>query len=255
MNMIDIHRRVPRFPDGFINQVGRALDCCASIKNIRQWIERFDELTRAVQVGNVSYRQVEDHIFELKVINYIHEEWPELDITYQPAGGEREGKNCDIAVSGLEFPYFIELKSFHPDSRQRNIPHEHVAPDNVLIMDSQTYHEYQAVRGHLIDIALETEDKFRNYGGEFISVLGLSVGFYLSVEDMRDFVAIYRHGRPRPDDPLGKMTMYNLKTPFAGSIREFWAFPFYQTSFAFEEGDHPVVVAPLKSADRPIPMA
>jgi hypothetical protein len=238
-----------------MDQVGHALDCCASVKDIRQWIDRFDELTRAVEAGKGNYRQVEDHVFELKVINYINRGWPEFGIKYQPKGMNREGKNCDLAVVGNEFQYLIELKAFHPKSEEKLIPREYVQEGNILIMDGRIYHDYQAVRGHLIDVTFDTERKFANYEGNCVRVLGLSVGYYLSVEDLRDFVAIYKYGWPRLDDPLGAMTMHNLRYPFEGSIAEFWAFPFCQIGFSFEDGDAVVVVEAMKAGDRPIRMA
>jgi hypothetical protein len=149
----------------------------------------------------------------------------------------------------------VELKAFHPQAAEKEIPLNHIQDDNLLIMTPDLYHDYQAVRGHLIDVAHDTESKHNNYEDDWVQVLGLSIGYYLHVEDLRDFVAIYKYGRPRPDDPLGDMTVHNLREPFVGSISEFWAFPFCQVSFSFEEGDSPVVVEATKPADRSIRIA
>ena len=77
-------------------------------------------------------------------------------------------------------------------------------------MDGYSYHDYQSVRGHLIDVTYETEDKFSNYENIYFNIMGVSLDYYLHLEDLRDFVTIYRCGRHRGDDPLGKMTEYNL---------------------------------------------
>jgi hypothetical protein len=119
-------------------------------------------------------------------------------------------------------------------------------------MDGESYHTYQATRGHLIDVTYETEEKVLNYPQVDVTVLALPVGFHLDEEDVRDFVHIYRHGRPRPDDPLGPMTVHNLRDPFAGTIGEFWTLPFPQEGFAFEGEDAPRVIAPRIHDDMPI---
>ena len=89
------------------------------------------------------------------------------------------------------------------------------------------------------------EEKLENYDGDFISVMAVPDGFHLNIEDYRDFVFIYRNGQPRPDDPLGPMTMHNLGNPFKGIISQFWAFPFPQESFSLKTNLQATVVAPL----------
>ena len=61
---------------------------------------------------------------------------------------------------------------------------------------------------------------------------------------------IYRNGQPRPDDPLGPMTMHNLGSPFKGTIDQFWAFPFPQESFSLETDKEATVVASLMHHDK-----
>jgi hypothetical protein len=116
-------------------------------------------------------------------------------------------------------------------------------------MDERSYHSYQATRGHLMDVIYQAEEKIKNYDGEFISVLAVPEGFYVHIEELRDFVFIYRHGKLRPDDPLGNMTMHNMKRPFEKTINQFWAFPLPQTSFALENDKVVTIVAPLASQD------
>lgn len=78
----------------------------------------------------------------------------------------------------------------------------------------------------------------------------MPVGFHLEIEDLRDFVFIYRNGYPQVDDSLGPMTIHNMKNHFKGTINQFWAFPFPQDSFALENGKKVTVVAPLMHNDK-----
>lgn len=85
-----------------------------------------------------------------------------------------------------------------------------------------------------------------------IDVMGLLVDFYLDLEDFRDFVASYRLGRHRPDDPPGKMSAYELQRKdiqFQRTIEQFWSFPFEQNSFRFTCGCVPRNIAPYSPAD------
>ena len=116
-------------------------------------------------------------------------------------------------------------------------------------MDGYCYHEYQSVRGHLIDATYETEVKFTNYDNTYSNILGVSLDYYLHIEHLRDFVTIYRRGRYRADDPLGKMTEYNLSRDFKNNINEFWGFPFEQLSFSFENDTSAVSVSLFKGKD------
>ena len=89
-----------------------------------------------------------------------------------------------------------------------------------------------------------------NYNLNCQTVLAVLVGFHLDIEGFRDFVFIYRNGAPRRDDPLGRMTMHNLGTPFIGNIQHFWALPFIQESFGLSA--QPTDVGPLKREDLPL---
>ena len=117
-------------------------------------------------------------------------------------------------------------------------------------MSESIYHDYQATRGHLIDVTHQTEQKIENYEGIFISVLAVPVGFFLSKESLRDFVFIYKNKYPRNDDPLGPMTMFNLKKPFNRTINQFWAFPFPQESFELDEDKGVTIIAPIIRDDK-----
>ena len=248
--MDEIFNRVSRFCSDFLDEVRGAYDSCSNVTRVNQWYNRFDQLARAVTDGTGTYRQVEDHIFELKVMNFINSSFSESTLSYEPAGTTQDGKNCDIEVIYRDFRFLIELKSFHPDWKPAPIPEQHVAENNKIMMDGECYHTYQATRGHLIDVTRHTEEKISNYDGEFTSVLAVPVGFHLNIEDLRDFVFIYRHGQPRPDDPLGPMTMHNINEPFKQNIEQFWAFPFLQTSFSLEPEKSVMTVSPLKCDDR-----
>ena len=148
--------------------------------------------------------------------------------------------------------YLIELKSFHPEHKSTPIPYEHITENNELIMDGHSYHNRQAVQGHLIDETYDTEEKMANYDENHINVMGVLLGFYLHLESLRDFVTIYRTGTYRFDDAFGKMTAYNLRKNFIGNINEFWEFPFYQTGFDFERGKNAISVSLSKKNDREV---
>ena len=107
-------------------------------------------------------------------------------------------------------------------------------------MDPVSFHHFQAVRGHLIDVAIQVEDKIANYSNEYIKIMGVYVGFHLRLERLRDFVTFYKTGETHALDPLGKMTTHELKKknrPFQKTISWFWAFPFEQCSFSFRENE------------------
>jgi hypothetical protein len=249
--MDEILNRIDRFSLGFLEQIASAYSSCSNVKNLDAWCRRLDELTLALQRGTATYRQIEDHVFELKVINYLNTTFLGVGLAYEPQGINANGRNCDLSAN-FTGHYLIEIKSFHPESRQRAIPVEHVAPNNNVVMDDVSYHYYQATRGHLIDVVLATEDKIANYLPGFKTVLAVPDGFYLHAEDLRDFVFIYRNGRPRPDDPLGPMTIHNLRRQFSGTIAEFWAMPFPQQSFCHAHDRVPRVIGPLARDDRPV---
>jgi hypothetical protein len=250
--MDEIYTRMDRFSARFLQQIASAYAACSNAKNLGTWHHRLDELTLALQRGTATYRQIEDHIFELKVIQYLNSTYPGVELTYEPQGMDANGHNCDVSASLAGRRYLIEIKSFHPELRQRTIPIEYIAPNNHVVMDDETYHSYQATRGHLIDVVYATEDKVSNYREGFHTVLAVPVGFHLDAEDLRDFVFIYRNGRPRGDDPLGAMTMHNLREKFSGAINDFWAMPFPQQSFCCPPGQTPTVIGPLKRDDRPV---
>jgi hypothetical protein len=245
----EILKRVERFHSDFLEEIEAAYGACAAIVNIGRWHARLGQLTEALAAGTGSYRQVEDHIFELKVADYLRRTFPDAALRYEPQGQDAQGKNCDLEATRDGRRYLVEIKCFHPEWKPAPIPHEHVTENNLVVMDGESYHQYQAVRGHLVNVARHAEEKYENYDGSFTSVLAVPDGFHLNLEDLRDFVFIYRHGAHRLDDPLGKMTMHFLKQAFKGSINQFWAMPFPQESFAIHEGKAATVVAPLRGND------
>lgn len=247
--MEEIFKRVERFHTQFLDELETVYKDCADVKNIQVWYNRLDQLSAALERGDGTYRQIEDHIFELKVINYLLNNYPDSKMTYEPKGKNANGKDCDLEVEYDGKRYLVEFKSFHPEWKSTPIPQEYIAENNNVIMDGKSYHSYQATRGHLIDVTYHTEEKLENYDGDFISVLALPDGFHLSIEDLRDFVFIYRNGASRPDDPLGPMTLHNLKQPFKKSINQFWAIPIPQDSFSLKADKEVMVVKPLMHED------
>lgn len=251
--MEDLLRRVDRFPQDFQSEIKASYQDCQDVRNIESWCRRFDQLTLAVEQGRGTYRQVEDHVFELKVLRYLHQVRPDARIVYEPVGINANGRNIDIEVVDGEQRLLIETKCIHPDDQGADIPEEHIAQNNEVLMDPRSYHGFQAARGHLLDITHQTEGKLANYECPYTSVLALPIGFHLDIESLRDFVAIYRYGRPRLDDPLGPMTMHNLDRPFQGTIDQIWALPFPQDSFEFRRDREPTIMAPLIADDVQMP--
>lgn len=248
--MKEIFKRVERFHSQFLAELEAVYRNCYGVTNMQAWYDRFDQLTASLERGDGTYRQVEDHIFELKVINHLLTSFSDCEITYEPKGISQDGKDCDLEVNYKGKRYLVEIKSFHPEWKKARIPEEHIAENNVVAMDGESYHTYQATRGHLMDVTHHAEQKLDNYEGDYISILAVPDGFYLNIEDLRDFVFIYRNGEPRKDDPLGPMTMHNLKTPFKQSIDQFWALPIPQDSFDLKKDSDVIVVDPLMRNDK-----
>lgn len=249
--MKNISRRISRFPQEYLTEIEQVYDKCHSIENIGQWFTALDSLSLSVEEERASYRQVENLVFELKVMNLIKNAHPNYHIIYEPKGRQKNGKTCDLLVIS-DKNYLIELKSFHPKTKWATIPDEHITERNKIIMDGHSYHDHQAVRGHLIDETFDTEEKIENYEGDYVTVMGVLLGFYLHLESFRDFVTIYRTGKYRFDDPLGKMTLYSMKKSFKGNINEFWGFPFYQTSFDIETDCDAVNISLVQGKDEAI---
>ena len=247
--MDDILNKLDKFPSKFRIEINDAYLNCECIKHISSWLVRFKKLTNGIENKSKVYRQLEDHIFELKVMNYLINSFPGCKIIYEPKGTVLKGKNCDLDIRYQNRRYLVEIKCFHPDQKSKSVPKKHISKGNIVLMDNDIYHSYQATRGHLLDITYQSEEKFKNYNGNFISVLAVPDGFYLDIEDFRDFVYIYRKNEPRADDPLGKMTMHEMSSSFEGIINQFWAFPFPQCSFSLKEGKDVKVVAPLSVDD------
>lgn len=222
---------------------------CKDVIQFNSWLKRFDQLTKGIADKSVTYRQVEDHVFELKVICFLLETKDGVKITYEPRGIDPKGKNCDLLAETANYKYLIELKCTHPEMQDAKIPHQHITKNNNLYMSGAYYHLYQSARNHLMDFTRHTEQKIDNYDAGYKTVLAIAKGFHLNIEDLRDFVFIYRLNAHRPDDPLGDMTMYELNEPYKRTIDEFWALPFQQDGFGFNSGKKPTIVAPLKSGD------
>ena len=248
--MENIYKRISNFPEDYMKEVNTVYNSCSSVENILKWFNKFDLLSRAVENGTGTYRQLENHIFKLKAINIIHKISPDYQILYEPSGLNSDGKNFDLLIKGKQ-SYLLELKSFQPEDRVTHIPHENITENNEIIMNSHTY-PYHATRVHLLDATYHIEEKIRNYDDEYINVMGVLSSFYLHLEDFRNFVAIYQNRTYRLHDPMGRMTLHFMDEEFTGNINEFWGFPFQQTSFSFEDGKTAISVAPVQYGDRDI---
>lgn len=247
--MREIFERLPMFDVEFLEQIEAELQVCQGVANIDRWTQKLDQLSAAVARGDSKYRQVQDHLFELQVIVRLMHGGRVDHIVYEPMPNDRDGPNCDLAVVLDGERYLIEFKCIHPDWKSRTVPRTRIAANNTVVMNGPVYHGYETGRDRLIERSEDSERKFANYPANSRQVLALLVGFHLDVEDLRDFVFIYRHGRARPDDPLGPMTIHELarRAGFAGTIDEFWALSFQPDSFSFAE--RPQCIGPLKRDD------
>ena len=138
--MDEILSRIDRFSPRFLEDIASAFAACSNVNNIVAWFRRFDELTLAREHGTATYRQIEDHIFELKVIHYLNSFFPGVVLTYEPKGIDPGGRNCDLAANREGKRYLIEIKTFHPELRRRGIPVEHITANNKVVMDEESYH-------------------------------------------------------------------------------------------------------------------
>ena len=120
--MDKILKRIDRFNSEFLKETETAYQNCTNISNIQFWYARFDQLTNAVEHGVGKYRQAEDHIFELKVLNYLLKSFPHCEFTYEPKGMNHNGMDCDFECKYCEKRYLVEVKSFHPNSKKAKIP-------------------------------------------------------------------------------------------------------------------------------------
>ena len=145
--MDEIFQRVPRFPSDFLEEVEDAYITCSGVANIAAWLRNFEQLSSAVERGTGTYRQVEDHIFELKVVHYIIDSFDETETTYEPSGIAADGKDIDLEVLCGIKRYLVEVKSFHPEPLEASIPEQFIAKNNIVVMDGESYHSYQAMRG------------------------------------------------------------------------------------------------------------
>ena len=90
--------KLDKFPSQFRIEISDAYLNCKSIKRISLWLERFQQLTRDVEKKPNVYRRAEDHIFELKVMNYLITSFPDCETAYEPKGIIPKGKNCDLEI-------------------------------------------------------------------------------------------------------------------------------------------------------------
>ena len=105
-------------------------------------------------------------------------------------GSYQKGKTAIWKLDFKNRRYLVEIKCFHPDQKSKSVPKLHISENNVALMDNKTYHSCQATRRHLLDITYHSEEKFKNYSDNFISVLSAPDCFHLDIEDLRDFVYI-----------------------------------------------------------------
>lgn len=227
------------------------------VENSSRWRKTFVSISQSLDHKRKrgSYKQVEDHIFELKVMSFLISSIPQIKLCYEPLGLDRDAKRVDLSIQKENKTYLIELKAFHPIWKSTEIPQKYITENNEVCMDGNTYHGFQAVREHLMDMAFGVEDKIMNYPSNSITVMGVSLDFHLDIEDFRDFVAHYKLKRHRFDDPLGKMAEHklcSLNRQYRYTIDSFWGFPFEQTSFYFRNDEDAVCVASYVEDDVPI---
>jgi hypothetical protein len=76
-------QRLSHFPDGYLKDIEEVYTKCESVENINRWLNSLKTLSMSVEDGKGKYRQVENLIFELKVINFIKAINPKCHIIYE----------------------------------------------------------------------------------------------------------------------------------------------------------------------------
>lgn len=188
--MPEVFRRMPAFDVEFLEQIESKISKCKAVVGIDKWTRRLEQLSAALEQGNGTYRQIEDHLFELKVIARLVRTRHAKNITYEPRPLDAGGPNCDLAFETDDQTYLLELKCIHPEWVNQDVRHEHIAPNNLVVMDGPAYHIYEAGRDKLISHSTAAEGKFANYPPGQRTVLVLLTGFHVDLEDVRDFVFI-----------------------------------------------------------------
>lgn len=234
MKIANLLRDATEFPDNYIVEVAQHRSLLKGIDGARAWTSRLLRILRGSS-GQL-HRDVEAHLFELKVMCWIARNRAESDMRYEPEGIDPQGKRVDLLVGGKQ-SWLLELKTFRPDDYSGTIPLDHVPRRNILLMSGDEYHRFQAVRGHLIDEVLDFESKASNYARGPRLAFGVLCDFYLPLEKYRDFVAFYMTGRGAPHDALGIMAAHKMTSQhafFSRTISAFWAFRFPKLSFEAE---------------------
>jgi hypothetical protein len=138
--------------------------------------------------------------------------------------------------------WFIEVKTIHPELKDRWDQYEHVVhsghiTDNVAIhferqwMGGELWHNKFSARAKMLEHAYELEGRIRAGGLEesghgFVLAL-FSDGFTWHEDELEDFVAFYRTGRHRTDDGLAKMETHELRTRGRSLARLISAFAYF----------------------------
>jgi hypothetical protein len=140
-------------------------------------------------------------------------------LEYEPAmtGGDKTIDFRATADDGCEF--YVDVKTIKPQPRDRwdqfeKAMREGWFPEHVRValskgwLGGELWHNMFAARYRMLEYTLELEAKIRDYKldsdkAAYILALG-GEGFHWRQDELEDFVAFYRTGKHRPDDPFSQ---------------------------------------------------
>jgi hypothetical protein len=185
-------------------------------------LRRFNEAVDSVRNGS-SFRAVDEAHNELCIARaLLSNTKPRFaSLTYEPRlpGCAR---TIDFrAVTGDGCTVFVDVKTIKPEPKERWEQFERAMregwfPQNVNLavskewMGGEIWHQMFAARSRMLEYTLELESKIRDCGlrdqENTLFILALcGAGFHWHESELEDFVAFYKTGRHRSDDPLSKV--------------------------------------------------
>lgn len=213
-------------PEYYVVRISEAYRKCSHVEGIKKWCRRLEEIGTERELSTLE-AQIRSHCFELEVVDNLCHHKSVNRLVYEPTPIDSHGKNCDLRVCSEVGDYFIEVKSFSPERSSRPLDSAYFPKHATVDLDEATYYDDFSIRRHLIELAVDVEQKFANYEREGRTVLAVPTGFYLDWLRYFGFVHIYKFGRPSVFDYLGEMSthfIYDRSIRYENCIDEFWSF-------------------------------
>ena len=243
---------VDDIPKVFLKSILRESEHLKDVTQGERWCKRFCDLTRRVASVENWDRQVEDHVFELKVISFISDvlgpaSW-KLEYESQPTHGV---KNVDLKLDINGRSYLIEVKCVHPPfwsekGTATSTLDRPIIPNEINDVTVRS-------RKRLIERVSDAEAKMASYEiDESLKILAISVNAQLRVFELETFAQYYYTGEFSLEDELADQTRRYVKDQgiaFAHSLDAFWSFR-YQSNLSIELRDAPRTFGPDGSGGR-----